>query len=180
MPLEVKKTRLAEVPVCERSVPIDFEQVYTWFTGRIFPDKDCGETICGNHACCYPCYTHDGPTYLYYIPGELEFLKKKLGSRFPAREIGPNTGKYHCFGNSQCVYEYRPIDCRSYPYWPVVKRGELVAFIDDREPRCTIEEVPLLFFETVKKNWTNLLEIPLVRDWLEHEAPCPRGKVLHI
>lgn len=179
MSMDTKNVHTDEVSLYTK-VHIDFEQVYTWFTGRIYLDQDCGETMCENHACCHPCYSEGVPTWLYYLPGEVEFLKMKLGERFPAREIEPGSGKYHCFGNAQCVYEYRPIDCRSYPYWPVVNHGKLVGFIDDRKPRCPIEEVPLPFFEKVKENWVRLLEIPLVNLWLEYEGPHPRGEFIFI
>ncbi|MBU7026290.1 MAG: hypothetical protein HXS48_05060 [Theionarchaea archaeon] len=180
MSMDTKKMHPTEVSLYAKSMHINFEQIYKWFTGRIYPDQDCGKTVCGIHACCYPCHSHDKPTYLYYLPGELEFLKMKLKERFPAREIEPGSGKYHCFGNAQCVYEYRPIDCRSYPYWPVVECGKLVAFIDDRKPRCPIEKVPPPFFEKVKEGWLKLLKIPLVTTWLEFEGPQPCGELVFI
>lgn len=167
-------------PSARAEISINFREVYSWFTGGIYPDQDCGKTVCGSHACCYPDYSHGDPTYLYYLPGELEFLRSALGERFPAREIEPETGKYHCFGSERCVYEYRPVDCRSYPYWPVVEDRILVGFIDDREPRCRIEDVPKAFFEKVKANWMRLLEIPLLGEWLEREGPQPSGKVLFL
>ncbi|KYK33815.1 MAG: hypothetical protein HXS46_18600 [Theionarchaea archaeon] len=161
-------------------VKIDFENIYKWFHGTIYPGQDCGKTICGKSACCYPHYSYSGPSYIYYLPGELEFLRARLNNKFPAREIEPGSGRFHCFGNAGCIREYRPIDCRSYPFWPIVKDGRLLALLDVREPRCPIKKVPDSFFETIKENWIRLLEIPMVANWLEYDAPKPNGKIISV
>ncbi len=149
---------------------IDFENVYSWFAGTMYSDRDCGKTVCGGYTCCYPVFDHGEPLYLVYLPGELEFLRGKLGDKFPAREIG-KTGKFHCRGSSKCVYEYRPVDCRSFPLWPVVKNGTLTGFYDVRGSTCRVREIPDPFLEQIKKNWSRLVEIPAVRHWLEFEVP---------
>lgn len=168
------------------SSPIKFESTYKWFEGTIYPGVDCGEKVCGKSACCFPHFNGGKPSYIYYLPGELEFLRIKLGKKFPARETEPNTGKFHCYGDrdqygsKRCNYDYRPIDCRSYPYWPVVKDEKLLGFLDLRQPRCNIKRIRKPFFEKMKSNWIKLLENPTIRDWLENEAPKPRGKFIPI
>lgn len=158
---------------------VDFEDVYAWFNGTIYADRDCGRTVCGNYTCCYPVFDHGEPLYIIYLPGELEFLRQKLDKKVPSREIG-RSARFHCRGNEQCVYAYRPIDCRSYPLWPVVEHGELVGFYDERGSTCRVEEIPEAFIEQMRENWLQLMKNPAVRHWLEFEVPKSFGRVIRL
>jgi len=159
---------------------INFEDVYSWFGGTIYSLKyNCGFEICGNSACCFPHYFLGEPSYIFYLPGEFEFLQAKLEKKFPARQIIPGTEKYHCFGGGKCVYEYRPIDCRSHPYWPIIIRGNFIGFLDLREPRCPIKIIPFSFSSRMKESWSRLInEYPGLANWLECKAPKPEGNRL--
>lgn len=158
---------------------IDFENVYSWFGGTIYPGRDCGIDICGNSACCYPHYYLNRPSYIFYLPDELEFLRSRLGTNCLAREVVPGSGRYHCYGRQKCTYELRPIDCRSFPYWPVVGEEDLLGFIDLRKPRCPIKRLPYRFLEEMHDSWSRLLTgNPSLIEWFKHEAPKPEGVFL--
>ena len=158
---------------------IDFESVYRKFGGTIWIGHDCGVEVCGNCACCYPHYDHGRPSHIYYVPGELEFLKSALGSDLPARQLSPDIPEYHCFGNERCVYELRPLDCRSYPYWPIVHEGSFIGFRDLRSPRCPIESLPPDFREEIREAWLRVFErYREILRWLELSAPKPPAKLV--
>lgn len=157
---------------------LDFESIYGWFGGTIYPNRDCGVEVCGVSACCYPHHDRGQSSYIFYLPGELEFLKRKLGTKFPAKEQMPSSGQYHCFGKQNCVYDFRPIDCRSYPYWPVVSEGNVLGFLDVRKPRCPIMRIPFWFLQQMLESWNRLMQDYSLLEWFEHEAQKPQGVLI--
>lgn len=159
---------------------IDFEDVYSWFGGTIFPEDNCASITRCSAKCCSPHYFGDEITYIYFLPGEFEFLKKYLKGNFPFKEISPGTKKYHCFLKKCPIYEVRPIDCRSYPYWPMIHNRKFIGFLDLRNNRCPIKVIPKGFFEEIKSSWVRLLkEYEWLIDWLEKEGPKPKGIILY-
>lgn len=126
----------------------DFTKIYNHFNVRICKDLDCGKYICGNSACCFP---SKSGSFICFLPGELEFLQEKFKKRFPFTKL--TNGHSHCRGVSFCLKEYRPIDCRSYPLWPLVQKRKFVGFVDCRGERCLLKAIPGEFIKSVKKSW---------------------------
>lgn len=156
----VKQTRDAERQ-------IDFRHVYAWFDGTVWPELDCGREFCGDSKCCGGYLEGRRHTHIFFLPGELAFLQGNLGPRLPMERLdNDDTQTYHCRGNSRCVYQLRPIDCRSYPVWPAVSADGLVGFTDHRGSRCPIVTLPRSFLQRVTTHWTSLFaEYPWLIDW---------------
>lgn len=155
---------------------IDFENIYSWFKGTIYPPYNCAEITNCDAKCCSPYYFLNEATYIYFLPGEFEFLKNKLKENFPFKEVIPQTKKYHCFLKKCPIYEIRPIDCRSYPVWPLIHNGRFVGFLDLRNNRCPIKIIPDWFLKEIKNSWSKLLEEnKWLINWLEKDGPQPKG-----
>jgi hypothetical protein len=153
---------------------VNFEEVYSWFSGTIFPPSDCAQLTGCNAKCCSPYYIFNEFSYIIFLPGEFEFLQNKLGKEFPMKEIKPGIGKYHCFLKSCPIYKYRPIDCRSYPYWPIINKKIFSGFWDLRDSRCPIKIIPERFLREIKNSWSKLFSLyPWLIDWLENEVSPP-------
>jgi|GEM_PF-5264508 len=142
--------------VQEVEIGIDFREVYSWFSGTIWTRLDCGKAHCGDAACCGHNPESGQTPRIYFLPGELAFLAKSLGHRLPMRKLEDGSG-YHCRGNAHCVYDLRPIDCRTYPLWPLVGFRGVEGFIDMRGTRCPLAELPRDFVERLMASWQRLL-----------------------
>lgn len=147
-------------------MPIDYRDVYSWFSGTIWEKLDCGREHCKRALCCGHETDCGEQPFIYFLPGELGFLKRTLGHRLPMQPVTPD-GHLHCAGNAHCVYEMRPVDCRSYPLWPLKVTGEEIAFLDLRGSRCPLVHLPAQFVMRVAAHWERLLsEYPALGEWL--------------
>ena len=157
--------------------PIDFRDVYAWFSGTIWQKLDCGRLMCRTANCCHSHAEPDGPTHIFFLPGELSFLREALGSSFPYTVSVAEPDSLHCASSSNCVYSMRSVDCRSFPLWPVVRALRFLGFIDYRGGRCPIT-LPNEFIERNRRHWDRLLEAyPWLLGWLESRGE-PAGKFI--
>lgn len=150
-----------------RKIVLNFEKIYKVFKGRIFDDLDCGRYVCGKSACCYPAKTG---SFIYFLPGELEFLQKSLAKICHLPFVKLKNGCYHCYGNRFCLGDFRPIDCRSYPLWPLVSKRQFVGFVDCRGTRCPLKAIPPNFQKNVRNGWEFIFKMPGMLKWVEENT----------
>lgn len=107
---------------------------------------DCGK-IC-NGRCC----GGDSKTGMLLFPGEKEFLDDDI----TVQEDG--YGNFLAICNGKCNRNYRPLSCRIYPLFPVLKNENGKEFIDVKiDPRancplCNGEyDISLKFVKVVKR-----------------------------
>lgn len=148
---------------------IDFRSVYEWFDGTVWAEYDCGLELCKTAKCCGGVREEGQQPHIFLLPGELVFLQENLGHKLPLGEVGTE-GRFHCSGNSACIYGMRPIDCRTYPLWPSVGEQGMLGLLDCRGSRCPIELIPEPFIERIRRNWMVLFrEYPWLLDWFREE-----------
>ena len=156
---------------------IDYESVYEWFDGTIWVELDCGIELCQTAKCCGSEPEGGAQPWIFFLPGELSYLQRKLGHRLPMHEIG-DTGTYHCSGSSRCIYGMRPIDCRSYPLWPSVSSDGFSGFLDCRGTRCPISLIPEAFAKRVAEHWRVLFsEHPELLSWFLETFGCTQPDI---
>ena len=147
--------------------PLDFQTLYQTCEGTILYRKDCGLDACGTVACCYS----TGPdSFIFFLPGELEYQR----AQEPAIPFLPvsqhHLDRLHCRGNAGCVYDRRPIDCRSYPYFPRVSNLLHVGYFDCRGAHmCPLKENVELrdHLKHIHTWWPSLLQRSDVLEWAE-------------
>jgi hypothetical protein len=145
-----------------KKADLDFGFLYSVFKKRILNDLDCGQYICGDSACCFPAKTG---SFINFLPGEFKFLQKRFGKNLPFLRL--KNGRYHCRGNRLCLGDFRPIDCRSYPLWPLVFKRQFVGFVDCRGRRCPLKAIPPKFQEHAKNGWEFIFKTPGMLEWVE-------------
>ncbi|MBU1680132.1 MAG: hypothetical protein KKD86_15010 [Bacteroidetes bacterium] len=150
---------------------IDFKSIYDWFDGKIWERLDCGKDICSDAKCCGKYLEKGKHTFIFFLPGELDFLIKSLGHRLSMNKINADS-HYHCNGKRRCIYKMRPIDCRSYPLWPKVENRVFEGFQDHRGERCPIKILPYEFIAKSVIYWDRLFkEYPELLEWIALEFP---------
>lgn len=116
------------------------------------------------------------------LPGEYEF-QQNLRPSIPFKNVGTSVEpRLHCDGKEDCIYPQRPLDCRSYPYFPAVIRGEHVGYFDLRSNySCPLTpEVELRkHMGTIHGWWSSLLKQPEILIWAESQgARCHNSPVM--
>jgi hypothetical protein len=147
--------------------PLDFDDLYLHCNGTILYRSDCGSQACGTAACCHS----TGPdSFIFFLPGELEF-HRQLKPGIPFQQVAPEfVDRLHCNGNAGCIYDKRPLDCRSYPYFPAVVDGQHVGYFDCRGSHaCPLSPQVELRLHLVRVHvwWRKLLKRKDVRTWAE-------------
>lgn len=140
---------------------------------------NCGER-CGFH-CCRP-YDENGDRFgMYLLPLEFEYMQCDTPADYEIHsaefyDLPPRIKKryyMYCHEEKGCLRELRPIQCRTYPFEPHLDKGELILVIE----KTQIHECPLLneykqwqpsFIDGIYKGWELLLQIPLVRYWIQY------------
>lgn len=147
-----------------RTKELDFLEIYKEFDGTIYHGMDCGK-ICRDTLCCSPVKYGSN---IMFLPGEYEYLLEMFGKRLPFKEIQGGKGHYTCYGNSKCIYEIRPIDCRSYPLFPFVRERKFLGFVFSTEMiKCPLR-LPDEFIKRTRGNWEKLFARDnAIYDWVE-------------
>lgn len=146
---------------------LNFEQLYERCEGTILYRRDCGTEACGTAACC----NSTGPnSFIFFLPGELDYQRAQ-NPKIPFRGVSSEVpGRVHCRGNNACAYFRRPLDCRSYPFFPAVVDSRLIGYFDCRPSH----ECPLQLAIELRKHlcqihawWSQLLSNSDVLRWAE-------------
>ena len=162
--------------------PLNFDELYSRYDGTVLYRSDCGSQLCGNASCCHSV----GPdSFIFFLPGELEY-HRSMKPGIPFQQVAPGfPDRLHCDGNSGCIYDKRPLDCRSYPYFPAVKNGVHEGYFDlRRKYGCPLSpQVELRdHLSQIHIWWSKLLKRNDVLAWAEKMGevlqdfgiePCP-------
>ena len=166
----------------QNEAPLDFDELYRRHDGTVLYRSDCGSQSCGNASCCHSV----GPdSFIFFLPGELEY-HRAMKPGIPFQNVAPGfPDRLHCDGNSGCIYDKRPLDCRSYPYFPAVKDGVHVGYYDlRRKYGCPLDPKAELrdHLSQIHVWWSKLLEREDLLTWAEDKGavlrdfkiePCP-------
>lgn len=149
---------------------LDFESLYQVCEGTIIYRQDCGRSACGSVNCCHS----TGPdNFIFFLPNELDY-QVSLSPGIPFVQVdSSDSSKLHCDGNEKCIYEKRPLDCRSYPYFPAVCEGRLVGYYDCRAAHdCPLQPEKELkdHLKRIHVWWSRLLLDDALRVWAEETA----------
>ena len=154
-----------------------YEKVYALMDTSII-DDNCG-LLCNFH-CCREEHESGERMGMYLLPYEYESIQTKVSPEFEIHQNGdydlpPKTKQLYymfCDGARNCLREYRPIQCRTYPLEPHLIGGQLHLVIEKDQ----IHACPLLsqqerwrpeFIEGIYQGWKLLVTIPEVRYFIE-------------
>lgn len=144
-------------------------------------EGNCG-TLCNYHCCRKVDETGDR-LGMYLLPLEYEYMQAGKVFDFEIHpsslyEMPPRIRKLYyiyCHEKEGCLRDFRPIQCRTYPFEPHIMDNELYLVIEKEQ----IHHCPLLndphswkpeFIEGVYRGWELLLEIPLIRYFIQYES----------
>ncbi len=152
---------------------------------------DCG-TLCGS-ICCSNDPFEDDDSYIYLLPGEREYLVSS-GCTVPIEKqsckehyLPASWGEYvyimRCPGCSKCDRRFRPIQCRTFPLLPHLKKKgvlKLVLCDSDLPYECPLirDRIKLAddFYETTLEAWRLLIEDKAIRDLVKLDSKERRGR----
>ena len=146
---------------------LDFKDLYLRCEGTILYRWDCGVEACGNAVCC----GSTGPnSFIFFLPGELEYQQAQH-PQIPFQRVSTeDQERHHCIGSDGCIYHQRPLDCRSYPFFPAVVNSFLVGYFDFRGAHdCPLQlAIELLrHLNQIHAWWSQLLNKKHVIEWAE-------------
>lgn len=143
--------------------------------GQISGCRECS-SIC-HYRCCdqskpdAPDYSHENAILLY--PGEWEVVANETRRHLLITLDDFHGGKLaYCdkenFDQSQChpEHNFKPLDCESYPFAPVIRDGELQLIIDSG--RCPLPVEQLAHHARyVLRRWQEAIDRnPAVAEWI--------------
>lgn len=139
---------------------------------------DCG-TLC-NHNCCRNDYDDPENFGVYLLPFEYEHLLKDT-EMIEASKLVRHSAKEHfipksvgalnyflCDAEKDCLRDYRPIQCRTYPLEPHIENDTLTLLVEKDQ----IHACPLInmkdswqkdYIKGIYKGWSLLIQIPEVK-----------------
>lgn len=161
-----------------------FEQAYLLMDEPVI-DGNCG-MLC-NYHCCRDDGDDGEQMGIYLLPLEYEAMiqgqvfEKRLRITRHSNKLYEMPSKIknlyfvYCSDSSKCLREYRPVQCRTYPFEPHIENGELyIIVLKDQIHQC-----PLLkqednwrpeFIRGVYEGWKLLISIPIVRYLIESDS----------
>lgn len=150
-----------------------FEKAYQLMNEPII-SGNCGE-LCGYH-CCRPSDEAEEKLGMYLLPLEYEYMQSEVVRDFEIHtsrlyEMPPKIKKLyyiHCHQDEGCLRDYRPIQCRTYPFEPHLENGVFSLVIEKDQ----LHACPLLegfsswrqeFIDGVYDGWLELIKAPIIR-----------------
>ncbi len=150
-----------------------FKKAYTLMDEAVI-DGNCGES-CDYHCCRR--FDDDGKRLgMYLLPLEYEYMQAKVATNYELHthklyNLPPKIKKsyyIYCHLESGCLRDYRPIQCRTYPFEPHLENGALSLVIEKEQ----IHDCPLIthrsewrqaFIDGVYNGWLELIKIPIIQ-----------------
>ena len=147
---------------------------------------DCG-SLCDSICCRGEPFGSDEDSYIYLLPGEKEYIESTGADMVIDREsikehdLPASWGKYvyiaRCDGPKTCRRNVRPIQCRTFPIIPHLRKGgklEMIYCDVDLPYKCPLigEERKLSddFIRTTHEAWKMLIEDQAIRDFVKHDS----------
>ncbi|KNF08965.1 hypothetical protein CLPU_4c00110 [Gottschalkia purinilytica] len=167
---------------------MDYKKIYKLaydYMDNSIIDGDCGE-LC-NYHCCRD-FDSDGEKLgIYLMPYEYESMLRN--SRFlEGVKVEKHSSKDYfiskkikflhyifCGVESKCLREYRPIQCRTYPFEPHLEDDTLSLVVEKDQ----VHDCPLLsdtskwreeFVRGIYMGWKELITIPKVYEFVVYES----------
>lgn len=161
-----------------------YEAAYEAMNNSVL-DIDCG-TLC-SHNCCRNDYDNPEEFGVYLLPYEYEHFLKETNmigkhqlawhsakDRFMPKAL-KGLNYFYCKVEKDCLRQYRPIQCRTYPLEPHLENGSLVLVVEKDQ----IHACPLIqhkdrwrkeYVEGMYKGWALLLQIPKVKKLVQYDS----------
>ncbi len=140
---------------------------------------NCGE-LCGYHCC----RRNDGDGKrlgMYLLPLEYEYMQCAVVTDYDLHShlqynMPPKIKKYYyiyCHLAKGCLRDYRPIQCRTYPFEPHLENGTFSLVIEKEQLHgCvlieSITEWRQAFIDGVFNGWLELMKIPIIKYNIEY------------
>jgi Fe-S-cluster containining protein len=112
------------------------------------PLRTAGQiALCATSGCGYRCCEFQQGNYIVLYPGELEEAVAKGPSTAHLRVIATESGGYRAVCTARdtatCDAGYKPLDCQSYPFFPVLHadRDEVDVMIKGRKCPLQVAEI---------------------------------------
>ncbi len=155
-----------------------FEKAYQLMDEPIIAGN-CGE-CCGYH-CCRRIDADGKRLGMYLLPLEYEYMQAEVVTDYELHrhlqyDIPPKIKKayyIYCHLAEGCLRDYRPIQCRTYPFEPHLENGEFAILIEKAQIHsCVlIERMPewrQAFIDGVYQGWLELLKIPIIKYHIDY------------
>lgn len=161
-----------------------YEAAYEAMNASVL-DIDCG-TLC-SHNCCRNDYENPEEFGVYLLPFEYEHFLKETGmiqkhqlawhaakDRFMPKAL-KGLNYYYCQVEKDCLRQYRPVQCRTYPLEPHLENGHLTLVVEKDQ----IHACPLIqkcenwrkdYVEGMYEGWSLLIQIPEVRKLVQYDS----------
>lgn len=137
-------------------------------------EGNCGE-LCGYH-CCRRKESTGERLGMYLLPLEFEYVQKAVVKSYEVHsnliyDMPPKVKKLYyifCHEETGCLRDFRPVQCRTYPFEPHLEDGEFSLVIE----RDQIHDCPLLksipewrqaFIDGIYEGWLELMKIPIIK-----------------
>lgn len=156
--------------------------MHQWQGGRI--------PYCPHNGCGYCCCQFNHGNYIVLYPGELE-AARAAGLSLAHLDIfdldyhGGARATCHASDPSCCDGGYKPLDCASYPFFPVVEEDGGLGLL--RGAKCPLQTEMIPEHQAwVRQVWAELLaDEPVVGEWLRKVAlvgyePVPRADLIAV
>lgn len=140
---------------------------------------NCGEQ-CGYH-CCRRIDVDGKRLGMYLVPLEYEYMQSQVVTDYELHRhqdynLPPKIKKYYyiyCHLAEGCLREYRPIQCRTYPFEPHLENGVFSLVIEKEQIHgCVMierrSEWRQAFVDGIYNGWLELLKIPIIKYHIEY------------
>lgn len=129
-------------------------------------------SLCPHQGCAFMCCEFQQGNYIVMYPGELEAAIRAGLSVRHLQITEPYNGGFKAVctagRTATCDDGYKPLDCKSYPYFPVIKDGQIHAGLKGKKCPLT-PAMTRAHAQFVEHEWRHLAEqVPAVIDWLDH------------
>ncbi len=129
-------------------------------------------SYCPHQGCNFHCCEFQQGNYIVMYPGELEAAEAAGKSIGHLTSLEPYNGGFKCTcraaDTATCDNGYKPLDCKSYPFFPTVdvSTGAIAATL--KGAKCPLTPDMVTEHRTwVSRVWSQLAErTPSVRGWL--------------
>ena len=153
---------------------------------------DCGQ-LCNSVCCSNDTFT-DEDSYIYLLPGEKEYLES-IGCNIPIEKqdakdhfLPASWGRFvylmNCPDGIGCDRRFRPIQCRTFPLTPHLKKKgvlELIPCDTDIPYECPLirDDIKLNddFREATLEAWKLLIEDRAIRDLVKMDSKERRRRL---
>jgi len=127
--------------------------------------------LCPHMGCQFTCCSFQQGNYIVLHPDELEQALRNGVSTSHLELIASYHGGYKAICTAKdtatCDNGFKPLDCRSYPYFPTVTEGKIVANLKGQKCPLPISEISRHALY-VQQEWTKVVsQQPAVLQWLD-------------